>query len=83
MRLQSARELVRQSLWSADEDEDDGMEGYGEDEGMEEEEEVRPGRRRHRNPFIDDEWGVSKMDAKTTEASALSTSCHPLSNPLT
>ena len=31
-----------------------------EDDGMEEEQEVRPGRRRDRNPFIDDECGVSK-----------------------
>ena len=35
------------------------MEGDGEDDGMEKEE-VRPGRRRHRNPFIDAEAGVSK-----------------------
>ena len=48
---------MRQSLWS--DDEDDGMEGDGEHDVMEEEE-FRPGRRRHRNPFIDDEAGVSK-----------------------
>ena len=59
--MEEARELVRQSLWSDDEGEEDGLEGDGkEDDGMEEEEEVRPGRRRHRNPFIDDECGVSK-----------------------
>ena len=57
--MEMARELVRQSLWS--DDEDDGMEGDGEeDDGMDEEEEVRPGRRRRRNRFIDDEAGVSK-----------------------
>ena len=32
-RVDAARELVRESLWS--DDEDDGMEGDGEDDGME------------------------------------------------
>ena len=62
--MEEARELVRQSLWS---DEEDGLEGDGEDDGMEEEEEVRPGRRRHRNPFIDDEAGVSKRGREDDE----------------
>ena len=64
--MEEARELVRQSLWS---DEEDGLEGDGEEEGdgMEEEEEVRPGRRRHRNPFIDDECGVSKRGREDDE----------------
>ena len=64
-RVETARELVRQSLWS--DDEDDGMEGDGEDDGMEEENEVRPGRRRGRNPFIDDECGVSKRGREDDE----------------
>ena len=46
----------------------DGLEGDGEeDDGMDEEEEVRPGRRRHRNPFIDDEAGVSKRGPEDDE----------------
>ena len=67
--MEVARELVRQSLWSDDEDEEDGLEGDGEeeDDGMEEEEEVRPGRRRHRNPFIDDEAGVLKRGREDEE----------------
>ena len=67
-RVEEARELVRQSLWSDDEGEEDGLEGGGEeeDDGMVEEE-VRPGRRRHRNPFIDDEAGVSKRGREDDE----------------
>ena len=64
--MEEARELVRLSLWSDDEDEEEvGLEGGGEDDGMEEE--VRPGRRRHRNPFIDDECGVSKRGREDDE----------------
>ena len=55
-------EAARELLWS--DYEDDGMEGDGADDEMEEE--VRPGRRRHRNPFIDDEAGVRRGDAKPT-----------------
>ena len=64
--MEEARELVRQSLWS---DEQDGLEGGGEaeEDGMEEEEQVRPGRRRHHNPFIDDECGVSKRGREDDE----------------
>ena len=67
--MEEARELVRLSLWSDDEGEEDGLEAGGEeaDDGMEEEEEVRPGRRRHRNPFIDDECGVSKRGREDDE----------------
>ena len=56
--VETARELVSQSLWS---DDDDGLEGDGhdEDDGIEEED-VRSGRRHRRHPFIDDECGVSK-----------------------
>ena len=62
--MQEARELVRQSLWS---DEEDGLEGDGEEEEDDGMEEVRPGRRRHRNPFIDDEAGVSKRGREDDE----------------
>ena len=66
--METARELVRQSLWSDDEDEGHAMEGGGEqDDGMDEEEEVRHGRRRRRNPFIDDECGVSKRGREEDE----------------
>ena len=63
--VDTARKLVLQSLWSDDEDEDDGMEGDGEDDGMQEE--VRPGRRRLRNPFINDEAGMSKRGREDDE----------------
>ena len=63
--METARELVRLSLCS-DDDEDDGMEGDGEDDRMEEEE-VRHGRRRHRNPFIDAEAGVTKRGREDDE----------------
>ena len=65
--METARELVRQSLLS---DHDDGMEGDEEDEddGMEEEE-FRPGRRRRLNPFIDVECGVLKRGREEDELS--------------
>ena len=62
--MEAAREIVPQSPWS---DEDDGMEGDGEDDGMEVEEEELPGRRHRRNPFIDDECGVSKRGREDDE----------------
>ena len=66
--METARELVRQSLWSDDDEEDDGMEEDGEeDHGREDEEEVRSGRRRRRNPFIEDERGVSKRGREDDE----------------
>ena len=56
--MRTSPELVRQSLWSDVDDEAEGMEGDGEEEedGMEKDE-VRPGRRRRGNPFIEEEWG--------------------------
>ena len=63
--METAQELVRQSLRT---DDDDGMEGDEQDadDGMEEEE-VRPGKRRRPNPFIDDECGVSKIGREEDE----------------
>ena len=56
---------MRQSLWS---DEDDCREVDGQDEhDVMEEEEVRRGSRRRRNPFIEDECGVTKRGREEDE----------------
>ena len=62
--MENARELMRQTLWS--DADDDGVDMEDEDDCMEEEQ-VRPWRRRRRNPLIDDECEVSKRGREEDE----------------